>query len=353
MQKFIPLLLPPLLSSCTVFTPSNLPQDIPALVFVDGQISDSADTIAHTQQRLTPRASAPLLSQTNSQPVATRTAPLPEPELMQATQVATRQTTAPGATALTMTGTPQTTAVLSLSPARNLTLEQWVRRIIPSGWSLEYENALQTKLKTRVVSVYTNDQWTRVLERLLAEQSISGNVDWNRQTVTLSRTGQTLHVATPPTRVAAGTPAAAPHNPFSGGNTAAKPGTGTSTAPLPDSPPTAKLNAPANSATFGKPVAPVIDGKTWQAPAGKTLREVLSKWASEQRCESGASANWTLIWPNAVTDYQLEAPLTFRGSFESMLDQMFRLYKNAETPLYADGSRVQCLIAVSDTPAKR
>ena len=110
---------------------------------------------------------------------------------------------------------------------------------------------------------------------------------------------------------------------------------------------------PGLSATFGKPVSPVVDGKTWQAPAGKTLREILSAWISEQRCESGASANWTLIWPNAVTDYQLDAPLTFRGSFESMLDQVFQLYKNAETPLYGDASRLQCLVAVSDSPAKK
>lgn len=350
MQKIVlPLLLPPLISSCTVFTPSSVPQDVPALVFVDGQISDSANTIAHTQQRLTPpRAVTPTIRLTSTQPVASNTAPLTVPKLMQAPLVSPGNTTM-----LTMTGTNQSAAVLSLSPARNLTLEQWVRRIIPSGWKLEYENTLQTKLKTRVVSVYTNDQWTRVLKRLLAEQSISGNVDWNKQIITLSRTGQTLPLATPPTLVAASTPAAAPHNPFSGGKTAEKPAIAAFTAPLPNSPISVKLNAPANSATFGKPVAPVIDGKTWQAPAGKTLREVLSKWVSEQRCESGASANWTLIWPNAVTDYQLEAPLTFRGSFESMLDQMFRLYKNAETPLYADGSRVQCLVAVSDTPAKK
>jgi len=249
-----------------------------------------------------------------------------------------------------MTGTPQPAAVLSLSPARNLTLEQWVRRIIPSGWKLAYENALRTKLNTRIVSVYTNDQWTRVLERLLAEQSITGNIDWNTHTVTLTRVGQTMPLATPPTTITPGT-SVAPRNPFKGEHTAST--QSSSTAPLVGSAATVKTPAPALSATFGNPVMPVISGKTWLAPAGKTLREVLFKWVSEQRCESGASANWTLIWPNAVTDYQLDAPLTFRGSFESMLDQVFQLYKNAETPLYGDASRLQCLVAVSDSPAKK
>lgn len=345
-KKFLPLLLPPLLSSCAVLTPNSMPQDTPALVFVDGQISDSADTIAHTQRRLTPtRAPQTALKPANHQAIPDSTTPSAVPTLQP-----TRMTAANTTTTLAMAGTPQPAAVLSLSPARNLTLEQWVRRIMPSGWKLAYENALRTKLNTRIVSVYTNDQWTRVLERLLAEQSITGNIDWNTQTITLARAGQTMPLAAPPTTISA-PPSSTPRNPFKGENTASTPPS--SAVPLVGPAATVKTSVPALSAAFGKPVLPVIDGKIWQAPAGKTLREVLSKWVIEQRCESGASANWTLIWPTAVTDYQLEAPLTFRGSFESMLDQMFQLYKYAETPLFADGNRVQCLVAVSDTPAKK
>ncbi|HDG1683178.1 TPA: toxin co-regulated pilus biosynthesis Q family protein [Kluyvera ascorbata] len=356
MQKFVlPLLLPPLLSSCAVFTPVSMPQGTPALVFVDGQISDSADTIAHTQRRLSPqRAPQTVLKPTNNQTIPGSTAPSVAPTSQPARTSVANTLPVPGTTTLAMTGTPQPAAVLSLSPARNLTLEQWVRRIMPSGWKLAYENALRSKLNTRIVSVYTNDQWTRVLERLLAEQSIAGNIDWNTQTVTLARAGQTLPLAAPPTTIAAST-SATPRNPFRGEHAAASPPV--SAVPLVGTAATNKTQVPVLSATFGKPVSPVVDGKTWQAPAGKTLREILSAWISEQRCESGASANWTLIWPNigpnAVTDYQLEAPLTFRGSFESMLDQVFKLYKNAETPLYADASRLQCLVAVSDAPARK
>lgn len=101
----------------------------------------------------------------------------------------------------------------------------------------------------------------------------------------------------------------------------------------------------------GQPVMPVITGKTWQAPSGTTLREMLLKWAGETRCESGASQYWTVIWPTSVTDYRLDAPLTFRGTFESMLGQMFELYRTAQKPLYAEASRVQCVVSVSDTPA--
>ncbi|HBL5403624.1 TPA: toxin co-regulated pilus biosynthesis Q family protein, partial [Enterobacter hormaechei] len=103
----------------------------------------------------------------------------------------------------------------------------------------------------------------------------------------------------------------------------------------------------------GEPVAPVVQGKTWLAPSGTTLREMLMKWAQDTRCESGASSHWTVIWPVSVTDYRLDAPLTFRGSFETMLGQMFDLYRSAQKPLYAEASRMQCVVSVTDTPAGR
>jgi hypothetical protein len=71
-------------------------------------------------------------------------------------------------------------------------------------------------------------------------------------------------------------------------------------------------------------------GQNLDGTAGTTLREMLMKWAQDTRCESGASPHWTVIWPVAVTDYRLDAPLTFRGSFETMLGQMFDLYRTAQ-----------------------
>lgn len=197
----LPLLLPSLLSSCTGFQSRNVAPDTPALVFIDGQISDSAEMISQTQRRIAPPPSA--RQATPVRPVS-QTTPLPQPTLLTAptrsTPAVTRQagpqsppvnTSLP---ALTFTGTPAPVAVLSLSPARNLTLEQWVRRIIPSGWTLNYENALRPRLNTRIVSVDTNDQWTRVLNRLLSEQSIQAQVDWDRHAVTLQRAGQSVPV---------------------------------------------------------------------------------------------------------------------------------------------------------------
>ncbi|EJR7831316.1 TPA: pili assembly chaperone [Salmonella enterica] len=373
----LPLLLSPLLAGCTDFMARETGAQMPALVFVDGQISESADIIAQTQRRLAPPrpASAPVVGVQKSAPAAVpagNSVPLPSPSLAKtetpAATASSAQPLTPGSQpalpALSVTGTPGTVAVLSLSPARNLTLEQWVRRIMPSGWKLEYENALRTALNTRIVSVYTNDQWTRVLNRLLAEQSLHGDLNWTTQTVTLRRPGQQAAARVQPADKPA-TPAA-PRNPFSSVSAtvpaaAATEKTDSHPAATPVS--TSQRQAQAASVTPSvpsRPAAPVLTGtpvpvsdtggKVWRAQPGTTLRRTLMQWAGETRCETADGTKWTVIWPASVTDYRLDAPLTFHGSFESMLTQVFDLYHTASKPLYAKASRMQCLVSVTDTP---
>lgn len=79
----------------------------------------------------------------------------------------------------------------------------------------------------------------------------------------------------------------------------------------------------------GTPVKPVSQGKEWRAPAGTTLRENIIKWAEETKCESMASTlDGHIVL--SVTDYRLDAPLMFRGSFESAMEQVFELYRTAQ-----------------------
>lgn len=369
----LPLLLPPLLAGCSDFMARETGAQTPALVFVDGQISESADIIAQTQRRLAPPhpASAPVVGVQKSAPAAVpagNSVPLPSPSLARTVTPAATASSAPPLTpgsqsalpALSVTGTPGTVAVLSLSPARNLTLEQWVRRIMPSGWKLEYENALRTALNTRIVSVYTNDQWTRVLNRLLAEQSLHGDLNWTTQTVTLRRPGQQAAARVQPADKPA-TPGAA-RNPFSSTSDTVP---AAATTEKTESRPVSKSQRQAQVASVTpsvptRPAAPVLTGtpvpvsdsggKVWRAQPGTTLRRTLMQWAGETRCETVNGAKWTVIWPASVTDYRLDAPLTFHGSFESMLTQVFDLYHSASKPLYAKASRMQCLVSVTDTP---
>ncbi|WP_394546767.1 PFGI-1 class ICE element type IV pilus protein PilL2 [Pantoea ananatis] len=97
----------------------------------------------------------------------------------------------------------------------------------------------------------------------------------------------------------------------------------------------------------GTPVTPPATGQTWRAEPGTTLKEALTAWTAKAPCANGG--NWVLIWP-VTLDYRIDAPLVFHGNFESVLVQVFDLYRHAEKPLFAEANRIQCLVSVSETP---
>lgn len=158
--------------------------------------------------------------------------------------------------------------------------------------------------------------------------------------------------------------APAPRNPFTGENL-----TGT-TMPVTASPspvggkpdvstPAPSTATPVKPATAtaavakpltGTPVTVVASGPEWKAVAGSTLKESLTDWAGKADCSSGG--HWVVIWQTS-TDYRIDAPLVFKGNFESALVQVFDLYKKADKPLFAEASRLQCLVSVTDKPADR
>ncbi|EEM6324269.1 hypothetical protein C9H16_22790 [Salmonella enterica] len=150
--------------------------------------------------------------------------------------------------------------------------------------------------------------------------------------------------------------AATGRNPFSGkdltGKTTATPVVSTAS-PSPVAP-TASSPAPALSTPvpklIGTPVKELPSGPEWKAAAGITLQESLTAWAAKADCPNGG--HWVVIWQTPV-DYRIEAPLTFRGSFESALDQVFDLYRPAEKRLYAEANRAQCLVSVTGRPVDR
>ncbi|ELR5845633.1 TcpQ domain-containing protein [Salmonella enterica] len=151
--------------------------------------------------------------------------------------------------------------------------------------------------------------------------------------------------------------AATGRNPFSGKDQAGK---NTATTPVVStaspSPvaPTASSPGPALSTParklIGTPVKALPSGPEWKAAAGITLQESLTAWAAKADCPNGG--HWVVIWQTPV-DYRIEAPLTFRGSFESALDQVFDLYRPAEKRLYAEANRAQCLVSVTGRPVDR
>ncbi|ENI8090733.1 TcpQ domain-containing protein [Salmonella enterica] len=112
----------------------------------------------------------------------------------------------------------------------------------------------------------------------------------------------------------------------------------------------ATVPAAATKPLTGTPVTAVVSGPEWKAVSGSTLKESLTDWAGKADCASGG--HWVVIWQSS-TDYRIDAPLVFKGNFESALVQVFDLYKKADKPLFAEASRLQCLVSVTDKPADR
>lgn len=185
-KKSLTLLLPSLLSGCTAFNATPVPDTTPpALVFVDGQIRESAAIIAHTQKRLLPppvtRPVTPPRPTTTATPttaVSSQSTALPPRPLLQATQLP----------ALVMTGKPGQSSVVYLREARQRSVSDWIRQLLPPGWQFRQQNAAIPALNKRLPVWSVNDQWHRALNTLLTGQQLYGHMDWNRKILTVTTT---------------------------------------------------------------------------------------------------------------------------------------------------------------------
>ncbi|EDY5216372.1 hypothetical protein GTS56_004574 [Salmonella enterica] len=160
---------------------------------------------------------------------------------------------------------------------------------------------------------------------------------------------------------ATSTASTAPRNPFTGENLT---GTTVPVTPSPAAVTPAAVATPSTVTTVkpatataavakpltGTPILAVASGPEWKATVGSTLKESLTEWADRADCSSGG--HWVVIWQTS-TDYPIDAPLVFKGNFESALVQVFDLYKKADKPLFPEANRLQCLVSVADKPADR
>ncbi|EHA9320323.1 TcpQ domain-containing protein [Salmonella enterica] len=216
----------------------------------------------------------------------------------------------------------------------------------------------------------TRNPYTGVLPGKKAAPVMAGQLMASKKETGQKLVSQSLPVpalqppATPMKSVGASVSATStsPRNPFTGESL-----TGT-TMPAPTSPVGEKPDVKTQSASTTTPVKPATvtgavakpltgtpvtvapSGPEWKAVSGSTLKESLTDWAGKADCASGG--HWVVIWQTS-TDYRIDAPLVFKGNFESALVQVFDLYKKADKPLFAEASRLQCLVSVTDKPADR
>lgn len=199
-------------------------------------------------------------------------------------------------------------------------LQKALKEIVPSDWTAEISPEV-TKTFRRTISWQGNDQWPYVLDKMLRNYGLTVIKNTEKRHLLIDfqqqkgKTSQKAPVSTDKT------PASPVRTPVSSDKLPQKPLT-PATVPQKQ---TEKL--------------------TWNLKKGSTLRDGLTEWASSSPC---GNSTWNLVWDTPV-NYRIDAPLIFRGNFESALKDTLMLYLSADKPLYAFRNIAQCVITIKDT----
>lgn len=199
-------------------------------------------------------------------------------------------------------------------------LQKALKEIVPSDWTAEISPEV-TKTFRRTISWQGNDQWPYVLDKMLRNYGLTVIKNTEKRHLLIDfqqQKGKTSQKA-----------------PVSPGKTPASP-----------------VRTPVSSDKLPqKPLTPATvpqkqtEKLTWNLKKGSTLRDGLTEWASSSPC---GNSTWNLVWDTPV-NYRIDAPLIFRGNFESALKDTLMLYLSADKPLYAFRNIAQCVITIKDT----
>ncbi|EBY6916545.1 pilus assembly protein [Salmonella enterica subsp. enterica serovar Uganda] len=199
-------------------------------------------------------------------------------------------------------------------------LQKALKEIVPSDWTAEISPEV-TKTFRRTISWQGNDQWPYVLDKMLRNYGLTVIKNTEKRHLLIDFQQQK-------------------------GKTSQK-------APVsPDKTPVSPVRTPVSSDKLPqKPLTPATvpqkqtEKLTWNLKKGSTLRDGLTEWASSSPC---GNSTWNLVWDTPV-NYRIDAPLIFRGNFESALKDTLMLYLSADKPLYAFRNIAQCVITIKDT----
>ncbi|EFZ0986219.1 pilus assembly protein [Shigella sonnei] len=199
-------------------------------------------------------------------------------------------------------------------------LQKALKEIVPSDWTAEISPEV-TKTFRRTISWQGNDQWPYVLDKMLRNYGLTVIKNTEKRHLLIDFQQQK-------------------------GKTSQK-------APVsPDKTPASPVRTPVSSDKLPqKSLTPVTvpqkqtEKLTWNLKKGSTLRDGLTEWASSSPC---GNSTWNLVWDTPV-NYRIDAPLIFRGNFESALKDTLMLYLSTDKPLYAFRNIAQCVITIKDT----
>ena len=199
-------------------------------------------------------------------------------------------------------------------------LQKAVKEIVPSDWTAEISPEV-TKTFRRTISWQGNDQWPYVLDKMLRNYGL-----------TVIKNTEKRHLLIDFQQQKGKTSQKAPVSPDK-------------TPASPVRTPVSSDKLPQKAQTPGTVPQKQTEKLTWNLKKGSTLRDGLTEWASSSPC---GNSTWNLVWDTPV-NYRIDAPLIFRGNFESALKDTLMLYLSADKPLYAFRNIAQCVITIKDT----
>lgn len=337
MNKHITCLLPLCLTACQTTHVSSQPD---ALSFVDQLLGDQLIKIKIEQKSLA------LASGLNFQPLLTKKPIIEQKAQLNASVKHTpvqKTLMAPPKTTTSLTPTLQNiryTGVADHLPAlvsktgNRQTLDTALAAIIPPGWATEKSSRLKSGFKN-LVSWTAGDQWPHTLSKLARENKLQMNIQWASRKVLIDLADS--QEVTKPAVV----------NPWALPKLSATPAAADKPV-APDKSKPASFLAPQVSAPKA-PLPSTLVKKLWRAETGTTLKDAIFTWAGETTCDANPDKKWTVAWVT-TTNYRIDAPLQFSGTWRDALNQVFTLYLKASVPLYAGTNSSQCVLKVDDKP---
>lgn len=234
------------------------------------------------------------------------------------------------------------------------TLRAALRKIVPPGHTVVFDNAVSADAP-ELWQWAGNDRWPYVVDKLLATRGMKATVNAKTHTVTVEPAQRAQTARTAGTPLSPPLPATPPVKLVQGGTAKAVPQPVIGRNPFRNDA-LAKKAAPAalpSSASAGRVPAvavippAVVQVRHWRIESGNTVKDWLYSQAAAETCATPGVKNWTVAWLTP-TNYRVDAPLAFNGSFREMLNQLFTLYGTAKVPLYAGVRAAQCVVAVDD-----
>lgn len=320
---------------------------------VDSMLSRSAADISAMQYRV--HQSGPSVQR----PGASKATELAKP-LLPEKSLSTSRSFTPNATKVpaVLTGAGPADGFIRQGGAAP-TLRAALRKIIPPGKTVVFDKAISADTP-ELWQWAGNDRWPFILDKLLVKRGMKATLNEKSGTVTIepAQLAQATHLSgkgtSSPVPAAAPvkpSPAAVPDKTLTGVSVKNVPSSGSRRNPFRgDAAP--KATVPVSSAATRIPVvpvvlSPVVQVRHWRIETGSTVKDWLYSQAATETCGVPGIKNWTVAWLTP-TNYRVDAPLTFDGSFREMLNRLFTLYGTAKVPLYAGVRAAQCVVSVDD-----